>query len=263
MEKNMPKSLIKISTLEEYTTEIKKIETKVDNENKILYRGQSDSSWGITSSLERFGIAELACEEYYKIIDKYKPLLNPIVERKLERKTNSSGYPFNFDKYEEASWQLPEMEYLTYLRHHGFPTPLIDWSRSLYVALFFACEDNNLDKDGKVFVYVPPKVKFGGTNVPELRHVGRYVETDQRHLAQQSEYLFPVKYTDKWGFISYKDVPQNEHYHTVFSIEIEKKSKINIMNDLNKMNINRYTIYLDEDSLIKSFKDEWAQEIKQ
>ncbi len=30
------------------------------------------------------------------------------------------------------------------------------------------------------------------------------------------------------------------------------------MKDLNDMNINRYTMYMDQDSLIKSLADEWA-----
>lgn len=247
----------KISTIEEYTAEIKKFE----NGNEILYRGQSNSCWKIESTLERFGIERLACEDYYKKVETYKPVLNSIFERQFERKVNLSGYMFNLNDYHDASWELPDSEYLTYLRHHGFPTPLIDWSRSLYVALFFACEDH-FDKDGKVFINILSKMHGGGDNVPELRHIGRYIETDQRHFAQQAEYLVPMKYTDKWEFITYKEIEQGTFSHHTSCIEIDRKSKISIMNDLNKMNINRYTIYLDEDSLIKSFKDEWQQEIK-
>lgn len=245
----------KIATIEEYAAAVKKIQ----NGNKQLYRGQSNSGWEIQSTLERFGIKRLACEEYYWKVESYKPLINSIVERKFERKVDSSGYKFDFNNYYDASWVLPDMEYLTYLRHHGFPTPLVDWSRSLYVALFFACEDH-FDKDGKVFIYIPSNMQSGGTNVPELRHIGRYIETDQRHFAQQSEYLVPMEYTDKWEFITYNEIKQGEFSHTIVGVEIDKNAKVEIMNSLNKMNINRYTIYLDEDSLIKSLKDEWKQE---
>jgi hypothetical protein len=48
----------------------------------------------------------------------------------------------------------------------------------------------------------------------------------------------------------------NEHMPQ--SIIINKNSKAKLMKELNEMNINRFTMYLDEDALIKSFADEWA-----
>lgn len=252
-----------ISTIEAYTAEIRGIETEIGDRIGILYRGQRNSSWEIRSSLERHGINRITCEEYYKLIDRYKPLLNPVIDRKFERKSNSGGYPFDFKEYEEGSWHLPEMEYLTYLRHHGFPTPLIDWSVSPYVALFFACEDFLGSKtNGKVFVYAPPKMRLGGNDVPDLRHIGRYVEAGKRHFAQQSEYLLPTVYGNEWEFVSYNEVIQScKNDHIIIEVEICSTSKAMIMTDLNRMNINRYAMYLDEDSLIKTFADEWALQI--
>jgi hypothetical protein len=252
-----------ISTIEDYITEIKQIKAKIGYNHNILYRGQRDCSWKIRSTLERHGITRIKCKEYYKLIDSYKPLLNPLINRKFERRSTLGGYPFNFDEYEEGSWQLPEMEYLTYLRNHGFPTPLIDWSSSPYIALFFACEDfHGSETNGKVFVYSLPKIRLGGNDIPDLRHLGRYIEAGKRHFAQQSEYLLPTVYCSEWEFISYNEVIQSsKNAHVVVEVEICCASKAAIMRDLKSMNINRYTMYLDEDSLIKTFADEWALKI--
>lgn len=183
-----------IKSVKEYTDEIDRL-AKDNTSCNFLYRGQADADWEIKSTLERSRINEIACDEYYREVDKYKPLLNPVAGSRFERKFDRAGYNFNFDTYEEGSWELPEMEYLAYLRHHGFPTPLIDWSASPYVALFFACEDFcESETNGKVYVYLPPKIKFGGSNVCELRHIGKYVEAGKRHFAQQSEYLIPIVY---------------------------------------------------------------------
>ena len=43
-------------------------------------------------------------------------------------------------------------------------------------------------------------------------------------------------------------------------IIISKDVKAKLMKELNEMNINRYTMYLNEDALIKSLADEWALE---
>jgi hypothetical protein len=158
------------------------------------------------------------------------------------------------------------MEYLTYLRHHGFPTPLIDVTRSSYVALFFACEDFNQPdenrKDGKVWVYMPPEPVVQGNGIPELRVIGRYVEGGRRHFAQQSQYITPIKHSGEWIFIPFADIRNRPEYAKAFhEITICKNLKGKLMKELNEMNINRYTMYQDEESLIKSCADDWALEL--
>lgn len=40
-------------------------------------------------------------------------------------------------------------------QHHGYPTPLLDWTKSPYVAAFFAFQDKSaLKKDGSVSIFI-------------------------------------------------------------------------------------------------------------
>lgn len=256
-----------IKTIKDYSKIILKFKSELKEAKEILFRGQSNHSWTIKSSLERElerrGDEEIKCKEYYRIIDRYKPCMNPFIENRYERKSTQNGYPFEFNKYEEGSWQLPEMEYIAYLRHHGFPTPSIDFSRSCFIALFFACEDFNQEKkvNGKVFLYARSRVSVGGDNIPDLRKIGRYIEAGKRHLAQKSEYLMPTVYDSEWKFITLKKVIEGKNYNDEFrEIIISKDAKGKLMKELDDMSINRHTIFLDEDALIKSFADEWALE---
>lgn len=252
-----------IETIKDYREEILKFKSELGQERVTLFRGQSDYSWEIKSSLERHGIEIIECEKYYRIIDRYKPLINPLIENRYERKSTRNGYPFDFKEYEKGSWELPEMEYLAYLRHHGFPTPLVDLSSSCFVALFFACEDFNQERneDGKIFLYSPPQFRLGGNDIPDLRKIGRYVEAGKRHFAQQSQYLIPIEYDSEWKFITFRKVIENQsNNHMLREITISKDVKAKLMKELNEMNINRYTMYLNEDALIKSLADEWALE---
>ena len=67
--------------------------------------------------------------------------------------------------------------YMAYLRHFGFPSPLLDWSRSPFVAAFFAFRD---DPPGKkpdkrsVFAYCENRatVKGGTLGQPLIRAMG-------------------------------------------------------------------------------------------
>jgi hypothetical protein len=256
-----------IKTIHEYGEEILKYKNELNESPIILFRGQTNHEWTIKSSLERelerHREEEITCEKYYRIIDRYKPLMNPFIEKQFERKTKINGYPFDFNQYEEGSWKLPEMDYMAYLRHHGFPTPTIDFSRSCFIALFFACADFNQDikVDGKVFLCAQPRVWTSGNNVPDLRRIGRYVEAGKRHLAQQSEYLISTVFNSEWKFITFKKATDEHTNNYEFrEITISKDTKAKLMKELNEMNINQYTMFLDEDSLIKSFGDDWALE---
>jgi len=252
-----------ISSLEQFNAAIRDIRKDSAEATEILFRGQVDSSWMVKSTLERIGIPKIPCSEYYLFIDKIKPLINPFIESKYQRKATTAGYPINFGEYDKTSWSLPELEYLTYLRHHGFPTPIIDWTKSPYVALFFSCEDFATSRtDGKVFVYSKSNAaSVEGSSIPTLQTIGEYVETDKRHVAQQSKYLVPIIYLKEWQFITFGTVSlAKQAFYTVKELEIESDAKAGIIRELTVMNINRFTMYLSEDSLIRNYADVFALE---
>jgi len=183
-----------IETIKDYREEILKFKSELGQQQVILYRGQSNHSWNIKSSLERHGIEIIECERYYRIIDKYKPLINPLIENRYERKSTRNGYPFDFKEYEKGSWELPEMEYLAYLRHHGFPTPLVDLSSSCFVALFFACEDFNQERkeDGKIFYTLLLKLGLEGMIFLTYERLADTSKQENATLRNSLNTLFPL-----------------------------------------------------------------------
>ena len=124
---------IVVSSISEYIDAVNQFRKKANITETILFRGQSDVSWKIKSSLERTKLPNISFYEYYTSIDFYKPEINAY-GKNFERKASfSKGYDFDFSDYDGIKFsQFPELEYLTYLRHHGFPSPLIDFSKSEY-----------------------------------------------------------------------------------------------------------------------------------
>jgi hypothetical protein len=85
-----------------------------------------------------------------------------------------------------------QYRYMAYLRHFGFPSPLLDWSRSPFVATFFAFRDASVsDKPKKRSIYAycesPKGVKGGAVGEPTIHPIGPYVQTHQRHFRQRCD----------------------------------------------------------------------------
>lgn len=257
-----------IKSITEYIDVVNKFR-KIDPAKTILFRGQSNVKWSIQSSLERVGISNISFNKYYTSVDRYKPEINAYGKH-FKRKVKLNGY--DFSDYNPISYnQFPEMEYLTYLRHHGFPSPLIDFTQSEYIALFFACEDvvfsSGKTTNGKVFVMQSNLWENFSCGMKEIHRIGHYVETDQRHIVQQSEYLLACCYccySNTWMFVpfglenSLKDSSIKKK--SVFEIKIAAFAKKALLQELDKMNINHFTLYRDEDSLMKKMKFEFLQQ---
>ena len=72
-------------------------------------------------------------------------------------------------------------EYFVYLRHHGFPSPLLDWSASPYVAAFFAF-DKMPKEASHIAIHALPDALDNFSADEHLFFVGSYIKTDPRHV---------------------------------------------------------------------------------
>ena len=105
----------RLNTWDGFKNAVNKLEAK-----RYIFRGHESNEWRLRSSFYRSGRANL--ERY---------LLNDVADL---QKAFSIVSPHTFN----LSDPLQYGAFLNLAQHHGYPTPLLDWTWSPYVAAFFA-----------------------------------------------------------------------------------------------------------------------------
>lgn len=212
----------------------------------LSFRGQSNAEWELLTTLERYTKDQMSVTTYNaavltigNLIKSLAPDLPSINEKEVVVSIPETIQYIG----------LPNIELAVYLRHHGFPSPLLDWSESAYVAAFFAF--NNIPKDSShvsITVFEHPRWKYGKAGFG-LHEVGRYIAGGKRHSYQQARYTWCSKVEDE---ICFFDSHQNQNEKFLTKLVLPAKDAKEAIADLNLMNINEYSMFGTTDALIKS-----------
>jgi hypothetical protein len=156
----------------------------------LLYRGQADSRWRLETTLERSVSKPVSLYGYYRLIERAKARIETFTDKSWKIPTFEE-----YLKWLQTDPVTPSLydacEYFIYLRHHGFPSPLLDWTASPYIAAFFAM-DQPARNVQSVSVYVfweyPDGAKLTDHGKPAICGLGPNVKSHRRHFLQQSHY---------------------------------------------------------------------------
>ena len=223
------KNEMEIRTIDDFY-EFLKTETEDD---LIMYRGVRNSTFKLVPLVGRLKTKEgkpLDVEE--EIL-----LFNIFIHR---------AYPFIKEYNDDI------LELLSIGQHHGLPTRLLDWTKNLLVATYFAVEEPFSEEDERqtefscIYIYkAEESVKLGETFDPfSIKEVKRYIpkHCDKRIIAQGG--LFTV-HNDP--YIPWE--PTN-----LKTILIHKNIRKAIKKTLNRFGVNPSTIYSDIDGIAKHVK---------
>jgi len=100
------------------------IESPPFNDGRWTFRGLGDGAYTLRANIEGVATKPGIAEDY--------------LEREFRRRAHHflADVPSHFD----------DLEWLALMQHHGAPTRLVDWTKSLYVAAFFAAESASAAK---------------------------------------------------------------------------------------------------------------------
>jgi hypothetical protein len=235
---------------------------------ELLFRGLGNSEWGLETTLERSYPLERcdstsSLRKYYRKTSTAKPAIETLSGIRFEKLPTVPE--FNQLLSDNASlwldmvlFQKPEIyEYLVYLRHHGFPSPLLDWTASPYVAAFFAF-DSPPKAAKSVCVYTLSRDSgSSGSSDAHMWVVGQYMVSHPRHLLQQcqysmcvamdpanNDYIFRPHQSGLAGAVGRKGA--------LTRVDIPATERATALRQLDLMNINAFSLFGSEDSLVRT-----------
>lgn len=236
----MPKKLCSIDKLIDFIS----ICAEMDD-SEYLYRGQAKKSWPIESSAIRF-------------LKKLYPVLT--IDSKI------------IDEYEEAlkdgvkDYTSVRDNILCGLQHFGGRTNLIDFTKSSLVALYFSCESHHDTDDG--IVYIINMKYFKRKENSQIDSIVMSDYNDKLGVAielgvDQKNSAWARVNAQKGYLIKSPNGLMDKNDDRIQSIIIKKESKNNILIQLKRFLIDKYTIYPDlinfianqEQHIGLSFKD--------
>lgn len=249
---------------------------------EIYFRGQANADWELKTTLQRLENKIAYDLNFYLYLQKAVNICGA-VDSYVGSNWNLDNGDLNtgeelYDTLEKLLGKnMPInvykkrkkiLEYLIYLRHCGFPSPLLDWSESPYVAAFFAFSE--IPKGTKkVAIYQFQEMPQGIKHIeddPEAKiHTIPYdFSTHKRHYLQQTRYTICVKnYGETQGFGKYEEAVSaseklscynggKHRQDSLIKYTIPFSERNKVLRQLYKMNITHVSLFETEEALIKT-----------
>lgn len=219
-----------------------------DWRERYIWRGQENSEWPLRSAFHRYraGLAE-----YVRFpLKRLHPTVASITKDRFD---------FLNDIHDRN-----KIEFLSLIQHHGYPTPLLDWSLSPYVAAFFAFRNSKAvsanTKYARIFKFDCNEwgtqfddefeLVFGPQQVTVLDTIPIH---NPRLAPQQAISVF-MNVADIECFIKSRE-KLNKEFLSV--IELPWSERPEIMKDLRSMGITAASLFPGLDGICEAYKEEY------
>jgi len=258
---------IYVGSWEEFEDELKKLFTEHEarkqasnlHVSNFLFRGQSNFEWKLETTLERYAPGVLRVSEYFRRIHAAKPQIETFTGHHWTIPTPPEYEDWLEEQDALGFSNIHAYDYMVYLRHHSFPSPLLDWSRSPYVAAFFAfrhaCERRAKYVSIYAYLEYAGKAKLISPQLPHTTVRGPYVRSDPRHFFQQSQYTICIVFSNgDWVYGSHEEAlaNENEDQDLLWKFNVPSIEKLKVLQLLDRYNLNSFSLFGSEESLMET-----------
>ncbi len=226
-----------------------------------IYRGQSNYDWPLLSSLDRlesrYPKRKNLCGDVPEFFDR-PPFTAEEHLGAFKRAIRGRRGPHPPPLTEDDYWALGQ--------HHGLATPLLDWTRSPFVALFFAFDEEKCflsahkwaepENRGVYILSIATIETVAKDGVPAVRLLSPDTDANYRLISQGALSIRMPRRTDLEGYVG-KCFSGVNHGATFTKIRIPNADRDGCLVALNKMNINHMTLFPDIDGAAKHVNSLW------
>lgn len=227
----------------------------------FIFRGQTSYEWPLVSSIDRL---ERRYPKRKNLVGKNPDFFNcpPFTE---EQHLNAFKRAIRGRRGSNPA-QLSEDDYWALGQHHGLATPLLDWTRSAFVALFFAFEeekcflaDGNWGEPEYRGVYVLSTSTIetvAKDDEPAVRILSPGTDANYRLISQAALFVRMPRNTHLERYVA-THCTGDDHGATFEKVKIPNTDRDGCLVALNKMNINYMTLFPDIDGAAKHVNARW------
>lgn len=186
-----------------------------------LFRGQN-KPWRLRTSYHRSGRADLMRFDREDV---------QVLHKHLSARTK---HVFNMENTNEYG------AFFNLIQHHGYPTPLLDWTYSPYVAAFFAyrgisnadAECANANDKVRILVFDQMQWKQDINQIFQLisaklhLSVGEYLAIENERMIPQQAASTLTNIDDIETFIQSHQIPGKEPYLTAIDLPVQERRKV-------------------------------------
>jgi len=240
-------------------------QTQMPTTGPFYYRGHPDASWRLETTLERYMGENQSVGGYYSDLLSIQSYIETFTDRNwnLPSRDDYDGIVERgeFLKIESV------VSYMQYLRHYGYPSPLLDWTLSPFVAAYFAFRDiSNRASSIAIYKFLMSSDLWAGPttrNIFETAHiypVSVASQKNKRHYLQQSVYtvclrkenrrIWYASHEDPYVIGSEEDASIPGRYITKYVIPASERTTA--LHSLEFYNINAYSLMGTEESLLET-----------